>query len=300
MFTHVLVPLDGSKMAEEALPAAAYLARISGARVTLVHVIEKNAPKAVHSERHLTNPEEAQQYLRKIAEQSFPQELEVEWHVHTSLVSDVARSIVAHVEELHHDLVVMCTHGGGGARDWLFGNIAQQVIGLGQTPVLLIHPEKRHKGEFTIKRILVPLDGNNEHEQGLPVAMEMAEACQLQLHLLMVVPTFSTLYGEHAASGRLLPGATQAVLELAEMGGQEYLRRHVAGLNQKAIHNTAEVARGDPSRTIAKVAGKVKADLIILGTHGKSGMDAFWSGSVPPKVSSHSKVPVLLVPVVES
>ena len=67
MFQHLLVPLDGSRMAESALPTAAWLAARAGATLTLVHVIEKNAPSEVHSERHLVSPEEAGDYLAEVA-----------------------------------------------------------------------------------------------------------------------------------------------------------------------------------------------------------------------------------------
>ncbi len=60
---------------------------------------------------------------------------------------------------------------------------------------------------------------------------------------------------------------------------------------------TAEVARGYPAQTIARTATQVKADLIVLGTHGKAGIDAFWAGSVAPKVSARTDIPLLLVPV---
>lgn len=298
MFTHILVPLDGSKLGETVVPVAAILAHLSGAKVTLVHVIEKNAPKQIHRERHLTDPGEAQTYLEEIAKTSFTAGTKVECHVHASLVQDVARSIVDHGEELQHDLVLMCTHGRSTARKWLFGSIAQQVIRLGQTPVLIIQPLADGSAPgFDCRKILVPLDGKKEHEQGLPLAVEIAKACKSIVHLLMVVPTYGTLAGESAATGKLLPGATAAVLDLAVMGGEEYLRRHLEAFQGSGLEVMAEVARGDPAGTIVKVAAEGQADLIVLGTHGKSGTEAFWSGSVPPKVSSQSHIPLLLVPV---
>ena len=123
MFQHLLVPLDGSSLAETALPAAAHLAQVLEASVTLIHVIEKDAPKEVHKDRHLSEPEEASAYLKEVAGRAFPPETKVEWHVHVEEVKDVARSIVHHSHELEQDLIVMCTHGWGGLRDLLFGSI---------------------------------------------------------------------------------------------------------------------------------------------------------------------------------
>jgi nucleotide-binding universal stress UspA family protein len=299
MFKHLLVPLDGSSLAEAALPAAAYLAQTLGATVTLVHVIERNAPQEIHGESHLSGPDEACAYLDEVARRAFPVGLHVERHVHTSEVSDVARSIVEHVGEweLRPDLVVMCTHGRHVPRDWLFGNIAQQVIALGTTPVLLVQPPEAGLSSFACRRLLVPLDGTTAHERGLAVAVDLAQACAAALHLLLVVPTLGTLSGERAATGRLLPGTMTALLDLAQQGAEEHLHRQVAQLQAAGLVVTAEVSRGDPATMIANTAQRVEADLIVLGTHGKTGLDAFWSGSVAPKISSRSHTPLLLVRV---
>jgi nucleotide-binding universal stress UspA family protein len=297
MFKNLLIPLDGSHLAEAALPAAAYLAQKLGATVTLLHVIERAAPAEIHGERHLTTPDEARAYLDEVACRAFPAGLPVERHVHTSESTDVARSIVEHVGELKPDLIVMCTHGQGGLRDLLFGSIAQQVVALGTTPVLLIRPATDVSVPFACRKLLIPLDGTPAHEQGLPAAAELARACAAALHLVVVVPTLGTLSGNQKAAGRLLPMAMSAVLELAQQGTEEYLRGHIAQLQAQGLSVTAEVRRGEPTAIIVDTALRIGADLIVLGTHGKAGMDAFWSGSTAPKVSSRSRLPLLLVPV---
>ncbi|MGE5222173.1 MAG: universal stress protein [Omnitrophica WOR_2 bacterium] len=301
MFKRLLVPLDGSQLAETAIPAAVYLAKVLNASVTLIHTIERNAPKEIHSERHLTNPEEAQAYLDEITRKWFSPDIKVESHVHTSLVSDVARSIADHADELQPDLVIMCTHGRRGPKDVLFGSIAQQVINMGETPVLLIRPVSGEPPKpFSCKQLLVPLDGLPDHEQGVPTAISLAKACEASISLLMVVPTYGTLSGDQAVTSRLNPGATSAALDLAEVGASEYLRQRLQDLISDGLKATAEVKRGDPASTIVDTAEETNTDIIVFGTHGKAGTDAFWSGSVTPKVSSHTHIPLLLVPVRES
>ncbi|MGC9195455.1 MAG: universal stress protein, partial [Syntrophobacteraceae bacterium] len=103
MFKHLLVPLDGSKLAEAPLPAALYFARIMGARVTLLHTVEKDAPREIHGERHLTGEQEARDYLEEVAARVFPPEIQVEVHVHGEQIDNVARSIAEHAEELGAD-----------------------------------------------------------------------------------------------------------------------------------------------------------------------------------------------------
>src|SRR3990172_2743476 len=159
MFKHLLVPLDGSHLAESALPPTAYLARVLRASVTLVHLIERHAPKAVHGDRHLADPAEAAAYLADVAVRAFPPGTSVTCHVHTVAIDSVAHSISEHVAELGVDLVVLSTHGRSGPRTWLLGSIAQQVIVLGATPVLLVQPRERPlDAPFTCRRLLVPLD----------------------------------------------------------------------------------------------------------------------------------------------
>ena len=112
------------------LPLGASLARKLGSAVTLLHVIERDAPAAIHGDRHLTNAVEAEQYLEDLSRRYFGDTEEVELHVHTDVESNVARSIVDHARERASELVLLCTHGRGGLRHRLFGGIAQRVLAI--------------------------------------------------------------------------------------------------------------------------------------------------------------------------
>jgi nucleotide-binding universal stress UspA family protein len=205
------------------------------------------------------------------------------------------------VTELESDLIVMCTHGQGGLRRWLFGSIAQQVLSLGTSPVLLIQPDKSGNAPaFSCRRLLVPLDGDPEHEQGLPVAARLAQIRSSALHLVMVVRTRDTLSGERASPARLLPATMSALLDMTQQGAEEYLNRHVTRLQAEGLSVTASVGRGAPATVITRTAQQINTDLIVLGTHGKTGMDAFWSGSVTPRIFGRAHVPLLLVRVHKS
>jgi nucleotide-binding universal stress UspA family protein len=299
MFKHLLVPLDGTRLAEAALPLAAYLAQKLDATVTLLHILEHDAPQEIHHERHLTDADSACAYLEEVAQRAFPPGSRVERHIHDTAVDDLARSLVAHTTELATpDLIVLCQHGPSHISDWLFGHLGDKVIALGQTPVLLVHPpEGAAPPARAFSQMFVPLDGSPAHEQALPGAIQLAQACASSVHLAVVIHTLGTLPGEKAAAGLLLPGTMTAVLEMAEENAEAYLRPVVTRLRDAGLTVTAEVARGDPASTIVSIAHQIKADLIVLGTHGKVGTAAFWAGSVAPRVSDRTRLPLLLVPI---
>lgn len=298
MFKHILLPLDGSQLAETAVPVVAYLAEKLGAQVTLLHVIEKNAPETIHGQKHLVNEGEACSYLSAIAGRYFSEPIIVHSHVHTKEVEQVAQSIVQHSDEFEPDLIVMCAHGQGGWRDFVVGSIAQQVIAAGSVPVLLLQPRVDGPAQFDgFSNLLIPLDGNPEHETGYSVAVELAEALRSAVHLIQVVPTLSTLDAKHKPTGTLLPATTVALLNIDEEAASEYLEEKLKALQAEGVHATAEVARGDPAHEVVQSAVARAAQLIVLGTHGKSGLNAFWTGSVAPKIVEQTQTPILLVPV---
>ena len=301
MFKHILVPLDGSHLAESALPVAVALSTAFGSTVTLIHIIEHNAPQEIHGERHLRQEKEACSYLDTMARQNFPPEIKVLRHVHTEEVKDVAHSIVEHSGELSPDLIVMCSHGEGGLRDIVVGSIAQQVIGHGKTPILLIRPQEDHFAPTTsFHKLMIPLDSDPEHEKALPLAKDLAKSLNANLHLVMVVYTLGTLPGERAAASRLLPATTSLMLDMNESSAQDYLRELAASFQAEGLSVSWEVQRGDPVPHIIEAAEQSGSDLIVLATHGKSGMQAFWAGSVAPKVITQTNIPLLLVPVNKS
>ena len=292
MFKHLLVPLDGSKLAEAVLPAARAWAERLHARLTLLHITEKNAPAKIHGEHHLASTREAETYLAALAATLARPGLAVQWHVHEAEAS-IAQMIVDQAAELKTDLIVLNTHGSSDLREKLLGSIAQHVLREGRVPVLLIRPQRDTlPGDRPILNILLPLDGERVHETALPIALELAEALGATIHLLNVAPTAETLTGEDSVPGVVLPNAMRAVLDLAQRGGEEYLQRVRATI---ALATTADVARGDPAKMIALAAQKVNADLIIMATHGRMGLGAFWSASVAPKVLDAVVAPLLLV-----
>mgnify|MGYP001598367197 CR=1 FL=1 len=293
---HILVPLDGSTLAECVVPAAAALAQAFAADVTLFHVMEVRPPATVHGQPHLTDPGQAQAYLERMRGSPIFRDRNVKVHVHRPPTGDVADSLMAHAQELEVDLVVLATHGNGGLRDLLFGSIAQQALQRGPTPILRVIPTPQGKAPpFDPHVILVPLDGATAHEPALPVAARLARAWGATVVLVHAVPTPQTLSGHQAAAGTLLPMATRAMLELTEKGATEYLRKMAQELTQEGVSVRWSVGRGAAASVVLQTAEREKADLIVLATHALGALESFWAKSLTPRLMRGLAQPVLLV-----
>lgn len=293
-FTNILVPLDGSTLAESVLPLTRLLAEKLGAKVFLLHIVEQRARAKVHGERHLTDTQEATAYLEMIAGR-LGDKIEVEQHVHGTEEQDVAASIASHVQELHADLVALCTHGRNDPRRVMFGSIAQQVLKRVEAPVLLVRPQAPLPAQ--LGTLLVPLDGSSEGEYALPVAARLARALQSTLLLVRVVPTVGTVTGDISAATRLAPLASAATLDVEELQAQGYLARQVGELAQDGVRASAQVVRGDRVVGLAEAAARHGVDLTVMATHGRAGLDAIWIGSVAAGLINRLKLPLLLVKV---
>ncbi len=298
MFQHFLVPLDGSGLAETILPVAQHLAQVCGARVTLLHVVEPAAPATIHGQTHLMNAAQADAYLRGRAAELNAQGIDTDWHVDVAEGGDVVKAIFAHGLELRADLILLADHGASGLKSRLVGSIPQQVLQRGEIPVLLVRTVSLAQRAFVCQTILVPLDSSVLYETALQVASELATVSGASLQLIVVVPTIDALSPERNATGAILPTSTRAVLDLAETGARQYLDSKLDALSQQNIKAAGVVARGNVVQKILEQSDAVRADMIIMATHGRAGLDAFWSGSIAPRVVNRAAVPILLLRVI--
>jgi nucleotide-binding universal stress UspA family protein len=197
---------------------------------------------------------------------------------------------------MHADLIVLTTHGRGGLRELLFGSIAQQVLRRGQTPTLIVRPRSDEQlAPYHCTTILVPLDGSHESETVLKLARQVALATRARLLLASVVPTVATATGDLGVSATFSPTATAAVLDLAQVDAESYLQRKAADLRREGPEVDVLVSRGWTAQQLAIIAADNSVDLVILSTHGRSGLDGTLSGSVAPQLLGEVQAPVLLV-----
>jgi nucleotide-binding universal stress UspA family protein len=292
----LLVPLDGSHLAEATIPPAMLLGAKFKAKIILLHIREQNAPATVHGDKHLLSVDDANVYLQDMTDKLHDAGLTVEWHVHEPLEGDVARSIVQHANEFSPDLVLLCAHGSGGVRDLLYGSIAQQTLKQGKWPILLLQPsEHGNPPAFDPKNILVPLDFEHTHDPSLTFASTLSAAFKASLHLVAVIPTLQTLSGDRSVTGTMLPTTTRAVLDMAEQESKDHIEQMADLCRSDELDIHTKVLRGDPVQAVLDYASKIHADMVVLSSHGKVGLNAILSGSVGPRIASRLARPILLV-----
>ncbi len=293
-FEKLLVPLDGSRLAEEALVPAASLARHLGSEIMLLHVLERDAPLSVHGDRHITEADEGAGYLEDVAARLRAEGLEVRTHLHSRGVDSVAVAIDAHAHEYGTDLIVMCKHGRSGLRDRIMGNIAQQILRGGGTPILLRTQQGPPPRRFELARILVPLDFEHDVDAVLGVVCELAVAYGSAVTLLTAVPTLAEARRE-SISARLLPRTTAAGLEMEreEAGGE--LRRHGEQLARRGVDVEVALADGEPAAAILDEARARRADLVVLSTHARAGFETWLEHSVGGRVIAGGPENLLLL-----
>ncbi len=299
----ILVPLDGSVLAEAVLPACRYFLEHTSAQLILLHIVEKRPPKKIHGQRHLGSREEAQFYLESLKqslEEAWPGRLESLVRPATS--NRIAREI-AHVhKEVQAGLVILCTHGHSGLSQFWSGSIAQKTVDLGKVPLLMIHPDHQ---DFEPHSLLIPLDGNPEHEKVLNAGTKLAAQLRLSVNLLLVIPTPGTVPAKLSYAQRTLPGLTRSMLDLEEQAAHDYLKEKKLGVCQDlelaepglCLDCEFSVQRGDPSSVITATVQKTAGSLPLIATHGRTGLKAFWEGSVANLVGQQTRLPLLLFPL---
>ena len=296
MFKRILIPLDGSNLAEMVLPGALYLAERLQAALILFHVVEKAAPNAVHGQHHLQDVAEAKAYLDRVASRLTSTGVSISQNVHEVQEAGVAQTIRDHSDELGADLIVLCAHGNGGLRDMLFGSIAQQVIRQGTVPVLFIRPETvKDMEQKPIRQILLPLDGSKSHEGAIPVAVFLAAKCEAKIRLLTVIPTAETLPVKGAITGRVSPRMTAITLDISVQLAKEYLQKVSQDISAQGVPVSGVIIRGDVPTKLIEAISAEGSDLVIMATHGHSAIDAHWEGSLTPEFLPKTPVPVILV-----
>jgi len=340
----IVVPLDGSAIAEQVLPHVRQLASILAARVHLIQIIsdEEVARVLAHdgnllheldgrspigeldaqrmgdllrqrAEIYLTAPATE---LREGGEELDAQRMgdllrqraEVYLAAHAAGLRetgvDVAvevgvgsppEQIIAAAQYEPDTLIAMATHGYSGLRRWALGSIADKVLHAATAPVFLVRAiTQPPTGVRQWKRILVPLDGSAVAEQALPLAIILASRARAELMLLQVAVPLVDYAPGLSPFNRPIPRSI-AFPDLLREQVQQQLAATINRFGTREVAMTPLVMFGYPADTIVDAAIERQADLIVMATHGYSGLRRWTLGSVADKVLHASAVPLLLV-----
>ncbi|MBN1657904.1 MAG: universal stress protein [Anaerolineae bacterium] len=300
MSGRILVPLDGSPLAEQALSCATMLARGLPAELLLLRavwvppdVVEVLHASVVKLDAITEQLEaEADAYLMPLVEQLRDGGLQARSTVE---VAPPAEAIVDSAARENVDQVVMATHGYSGIKRWTHGSVAERVLQSVGVPVLLVRAteqgasaESRHP--MVCKRILVPLDGSPVAEQILPTVTVLARAfgSSLTLFQVPIAHVSGWMTGEW-----YFP--VQGVLDTAEADVQAYLDLVASGLQGQGFDVHTATAIGSVADCIIDYAESNQVDLIAMCTHGRTGLARWALGSVADRVLRAGSTPILLV-----
>ena len=289
MSNTILVPLDGSELAEKALPFAAAIARAGHKQLLLLHA----APAYALTETPPSDDEVLVQ-IDAIVDRLRAQGVEVGSHVSRVYYwEEAARAIRETARERDAELIVMSTHGRGGMGRWLWGSISDTVMRETQVPVLLVPAACDHEWAADRPlRILVPLDGSPLAEQVLAPTTAVADALGAELHLLRAVLPIEYVY-----AGMYGGVAPYYVYDLdAELNdAKQYLEGIAERLRSDGRSVTVHTATGTPVQAIADVVQKLGIDMAAMATHGRGGVARLLLGSVATGVVERATVPLLLM-----
>lgn len=296
-FSHILVPLDGSRLAEQILPIVSGIVRHCGGELILLHVLEPAPPARVHGEPHLATAEEAARYLKDISRQLATHTIATHIVICSADREAVAACLARQARALEVDGIALTNHGRGGLRGLLFGRTAQQVLQQAELPTLVVRAlRNRHRAlqPVNIQRLLVPLDGSMESERAVPLAWHLATCLPARVLLARIVPTLERLSLSESAPAVFLPSATAALLELERERAEQELQQ-VAATAPAGTTVTIAVRQGDVVEELARLT--TEADLVVMTTHGRAGLPAWLAGRVAARLLERITVPLLLVPI---
>jgi nucleotide-binding universal stress UspA family protein len=296
MYTKILVPLDGSAVAEQVLPYVRTLAGGLKIPVELMGVVDMaqfDSHIAAEKGRYLDTLIEdsvrcSREYLEGVA-QTFPG-ANVSFAVEKGGAAEV---IIAKAGADNETLITMATHGRSGIDRWLLGSVAEKVLRGSVNPLLLVRAKAEAKaaGGATLKSIVVPLDGSELAESVLPAVVEMAKKLNLKIVLFRACNVPYSVFGgvrEHIAIVDELLGGIKAE-------ARAYLEKKTEELKKQGAKVSYVLEQGTSADQIISLGRKTPDNLIAMCTHGWSGVKGWVLGSITETVVRHSGDPVLVI-----
>lgn len=282
-YEKILLSLDGSSLAERAIPYAKAIAtRKKGCEVVVFSV----GTSTVRFDRPLDV------YLDSVAKELTAAGIKAST---ATAYGGAAEQIVEYADNKKMDLIVMSTHGYSGIKRWVMGSVAQKVLSATCVPILLVKSKAPPVPRVELRKILLPLDGSTFSEIALSHVEAIAEGSKAEIILVRVTEPPIIEVPVEAAMFQTAADFRDKLVRGTHQQAGEYLEKVKASLGKKGIKATAQVLQGKAAQKIMEVAQGENADMIVMGTHGRSGVSRWAHGSVASRVVEDSVQPVLLI-----
>lgn len=295
-FRTILVPLDGSPLAEQAIPAALAVAVPAGSKVKLVLVHQPLPPSQAgvsYAKVELAMRKADRDYLRSVAarlREQLGRALSA-----AVLKGDVVETLARYIRELRTDLVVMTTHGRGGIRRAWLGSVADQLIRTSEVPILLVRVSDAENlvAPASPREILVPLDGSPLAEAVLDPVAALARLWDAEISLVQVV---SPVVRATEPPVAVPTGHSDELTALARESAQDYIRQVAERLRESGVKASGSALVGaGVAETLLDLASPERVQMVAVATHGRGGLRRLVLGSVADKLVRAAEIPVLVV-----
>jgi nucleotide-binding universal stress UspA family protein len=297
----ILVPLDGSFFSEQVLSHAQAVGG-RDAELVLLTVVPPAEPVRGLLGKTLVSAEDVRRAYTEGTRKDL-ERAERAWLgdrpnvVLEVVVGDPAAEILRAAEVRGTDLIVMATHGRGALNRWAVGSVADRVARTSSIPVMLVRPWEEmptEPGAWAVERLVVPLDGSSVAAQAVPFAGALAAHLSIPILLATVTDIAPELSGFLVYAAAFSQQVYDELLAVSRAKAHEMLADAANTLRRLGVSVSEQVLEGPVAESIAGVAGP--RDVIVMTSHGRSGVRRWVLGSVALKLIQHGEHPVVLVP----
>lgn len=282
MYDRLLIPTDGSDVAAVAAETAVTLAARFDAELHVLHVQETGDLLPGLDD---DGADEFAALGRRAVEDAAERAAEAGVETTTAFIEGerrVHRGILEYATDNDVDCIVMGTSGRTGVGRYLLGSVAEQTLRHSSVPVLTVHEDTAVRTEF--ERVLVPTDGSKAAAAALDAGIDLSLATGSALHVVHVVD-LGVVWGDVDVG---------MILDALEESGQRALDRAIERAEAAGVSTVASsLLQGSPHRAILDYADDRDVDCVVVGTHGRTGIDRYLLGSVTERVVRLSDIPVL-------
>jgi nucleotide-binding universal stress UspA family protein len=296
----ILVPLDGSEIAEQAIP---YIAEVAAenAQITFIQVILE-----VHPERnligHVTVPKTEVEHRARVHAIEYLEATATRWRAvlpdaprFEVAVGDPVHEIIEAAKRLSCELIAVAGHGRSGIKRLAIGSVAESLAHKSPVPLLLVRiREADEQRAAKVDRIVVPYDGSELSRAAIPVAIDFARGTGIELTLVQVVNPVAYMPPASPMDPSFSPEVYVDVMDEVETEAVEGIKQATAEIAEYGVTAKFELLKGSPAQVLIEQTRP--DDLIVMTSHGRSGLKRLILGSVAGRLVREGHAPVVLVP----